>query len=503
MSLSSFSIAPSATRDIHLFELPPELMQLIFDHIVTSRLIERVMRIRIVNRHFKTYIDHSIVRLGLFGQRAGCPIHIDRLVRPTWGGRAQEASRSYIQSYILYQVHREYSTTSPLGRIRRAANALCENDGVTENEAVLACTSSLISLAMNVNLGTLLEKPKTDGSDKCSDRDLKADIYVAAVHLGKQSFVESLITNGTEFCAVAQRPDIRSTIFGDAFQAATMQGNLDMIKLLLSCIPEYRSAGVLPARRQRAILIGATMHGHQALFDFAFDLRPITLPKTKLEQMQHPDTSTIRNIIYATRSPKDWERVAAILEPDRRGFRRRRAGGCSTTWLHHGAYMASVEMVRHFLDKGAKLYSTRSHPDFNPLVTAIRTDNETIIRMLLDAGADPNLPPHSAMMNAVWKGNVSVVKLLLSRVSDIDQGGPPPIVIAVFKEDMEMFRLLRDHGARLDTPETGGWAMAVAKLHGLSSMVDVLVHEGVGEDVVLHHVATYKYEYWWYRQLWP
>lgn len=73
---------------------------------------------------------------------------------------------------------------------------------------------------------------------------------------------------------------------------------------------------------------------------------------------------------------------------------------------------------------------------------------------------------------------------------------PPPIVIAVFKENSGMFRLLRENGARLDTPETGGWAMALARSHEFCSMIDLLVREGVGKDVVLHRVAQADERLW-------
>lgn len=42
------------TYDMNLFQLPPEVVHLIFDRIVTSRILERVMRIRIVSRMSST-----------------------------------------------------------------------------------------------------------------------------------------------------------------------------------------------------------------------------------------------------------------------------------------------------------------------------------------------------------------------------------------------------------------------------------------------------------------
>ncbi|KAI3317813.1 hypothetical protein HD806DRAFT_526784 [Xylariaceae sp. AK1471] len=125
--------------------------------------------------------------------------------------------------------------------------------------------------------------------------------------------------------------------------------------------------------------------------------------------------------------------------------------------------------------------------------------------ILLDAGADPrgSSPWHTPLMEAAWKRSVDIAKTLLDHGADVNTGCPPPIVIAVLKEHLDMFRLLRDHGARLDTPETGGWAMAVADTYGLSSMKDLLVQQGVGQDVILHR-ASWKAEWEWsYSRMWP
>lgn len=306
----------------------------------------------------------------------------------------QPSSLSYFYSYIRYQILRTSSTTSPLGRIRRAANALCEIDGNTEYEAVLACINSLILLAMNTCPRLLLKEPKTHGVEECPDGDLKADIYVAAIYLGKTSYVESLIADGVEFCAVLGKPDVSSTIFGSALRAATIQGNVDMIKLLLSCIAEYRDAGILPAYRRREILKEASRHGHEATFDFALNTRPIN--------PEDPDVVVLEGLIICpTPCRQIYERVAAILGPNNSAVSR--AHRRPTSALQRSAFEANVEMVRYFLDKGASPNYTLRR-GWSPLISAIKADDETLFRMLFDAGADPNLgsPPNSTLLNAVW-----------------------------------------------------------------------------------------------------
>ncbi|KAI0869789.1 ankyrin repeat-containing domain protein [Hypoxylon argillaceum] len=447
------------TYDMNLFQLPPEVVHLIFDRIVTSRILERVMRIRIVSRLFKTYIDYSVFRLGLL-------IPLINQLRPIYPGPRPRPPiypmphppLSYIHSYIIYRVLWERSTTSSLSRIRRAATALCEEDGDAGNEAVLACIHSLVHLAISTYPNSLLKERRADELEKCSDEELKADIYVAAIYLNKHSYVESLIDDdGVEFCSVATRRGVHSTIFGDAFQVATMQGNLEMIKLLLSCIAEYREAGVLPQRQQHDIMESASMHGHQAAFDFALDMRPISLPKEGMSRRGNRDARALYNAIDCIPFPRSYERMAAMLGPDSRVFTQVHREG-PTSWLRRSAHLGNVEMVRYFLHQGAKPDFERRGPGHSPLLRAVQSQHETIIRLLLDAGADPNRPPppNTPLAFAVLKGNIPVVRLLLSHAANVNEGSPPPIVIAVFRENMVMFRLLREHGARLDTPETGG-----------------------------------------------
>ncbi|RYC66041.1 hypothetical protein CHU98_g149 [Xylaria longipes] len=464
---------------MHLFELPPELVQLIFEYIVKSRQLERVMRIRIVSRQFKANIDYLIFRLRLLSQLAYSDCSFRNMEHPF---RYKLALPSYVRSYLVYQVLRERSTTSSLGRIYRAAKAICEKDGNTGDEAVITCTNSLMRRAMATCIVTLLREPTAKERTKCSDADLEADLYVAAIYLDKQSYVEGLIADGVELC------DVCSGVFGSAFYAATRQGNL--------------------ASQQREILDSASFLGHQDAFDFALDMRPISLPEESETRRYNGDVRVLERAIRTMPSPQRHERVAAMLGPQNLVFRQRGIEGL-TGWLQHWAWLGEIDMVRYFLDKGADPNCIKHGCRKVPLFSATRSDNEAIVKVLLEAGADPNIPhppdldykspfiPHSPLMEAVWRGNIAIVKLLLSNGANVDYGRPPPIVLAAFKEHMVLFRLLREHGARLDTPETGGWAMALAKRDGLSSMVDVLVREGVGH---LHWVPT---KCWWRRSLFP
>lgn len=130
-------------------------------------------------------------------------------------------------------------------------------------------------------------------------------------------------------------------------------------------------------------------------------------------------------------------------------------------------------------------------------MAAVRNGTREIVQLILDHGADPNLGPiiDTPLMTAAFLSRISIAEMLLEIGAEADAGCPPPIIFAVWKEDMDMFRLLRGYGAKLDTPETGGWAMAMAQFYGLESMVDVLVQEGVEKDTILCRCPSREEKY--------
>jgi hypothetical protein len=52
--------------------------------------------------------------------------------------------------------------------------------------------------------------------------DLKADISVAAIYLGRKVYVGLPMIEGTQFCSTAERRDIYSSDFGYVFKQAAI-----------------------------------------------------------------------------------------------------------------------------------------------------------------------------------------------------------------------------------------------------------------------------------------
>ena len=119
------------------------------------------------------------------------------------------------------------------------------------------------------------------------------------------------------------------------------------------------------------------------------------------------------------------------------------AGVLAGTLLAHGAaynvYIAAVlgdtEYVRTALARDPSLANFEDSSHYYPISAAARRNDLEMVRLLLDAGANPSLPEEGAPLGgALW--------------------------IAVYQKQREMAKLLLEHGANPDTaPESSGPAI--------------------------------------------
>ncbi|KAK6064154.1 hypothetical protein SCUP234_13114 [Seiridium cupressi] len=470
---------------MNLFDLPNELVLLIFDHLPTSRNFTRLMRTRLVNRKFRDHVDGVVFRLRLLSDLLGFPWWVERVLRYRHVGWV-----GYVDAYLAYQVSREQSSETRLGQIGRVALALCEGDGRAVEMDVSACIDILVRLAAHRNAADMLGKPNDAKSDYRGSA-FEADLFVAAVYMGCEAYVGRLVMAGAKILGTVAGPYVHSKLFGVASRAATLQGHVGIMKLFLLTAANDPGSGLLLRPSKQVILRDSATYGHRAAYDFALDI---------LARDSRYAADGFESIVNITPWPDAYERAANLLEPEPR-LETRRHQRSAIVGFHVSITRGHVEMVRYFLERGVNpdpepehwgTYNPYGH--IAPLHAAVRCHNAEITRLLLDAGADPNwFPSHATVLRvAAWARNASIAKLLLERGADVNAGFPPPIVIAALKEDVAMFRLLREHGAKLDTPETGAWAMGLVRFHGLDSMADLLVDQGVGRNLAFHHVATEK-----------
>ncbi|KAI0836714.1 ankyrin repeat-containing domain protein [Hypoxylon sp. FL0890] len=474
---------------MQIFGFPTELVEHIFEAIAYSRDLKRFMRLRLVSRQFKYFVDDAIFHLRLLdipSVDVGFKTSSCRLDH--W--------RAYVVEYLAYQAWFEKEPTSLRGRIRRAAVTISELIGDTEQNAIKARVKSLCRLALGNRSWPcpdhpLFHAPTWPYPPGSSKEELEDDLCVAAVYLGYRPYIENLISQGHEFSYLG----VSSDVFGEIYGAATFKGDVSMLQLLMSTNPEYKQSQHLGSSLQRHILQGAAIFGHKDLFDFALDSRPIILDAGEREDSRrHPEYEYLRDAITSTRYPENYERGASMFIPTSKISKPSRRGG-QLARLTRKADAGHAAMVQYLLRNVSWLNRdtrpnrlTSDYNRYKPLVAAVRGGNPEVIRLLLDHGADPNWGPavDTALMAAARYSRLSMARMLLEAGAKVNEGYPPPIVLSVFKEDMDMFHLLRQYGARLDTPETGNWAMTMAEFYGLESMVGVLVWEGVERGAVLH-----------------
>lgn len=114
----------------------------------------------------------------------------------------------------------------------------------------------------------------------------------------------------------------------------------------------------------------------------------------------------------------DTERCRKLLEGgvpvDVRGFVRASGYDENETPLHKAVCNNHVETSKLLVEYGADVNAHRAG-DWTPLLLAVELENAEICRMLLSAGADPNLGngAWNPLNLACWRGNYEIVELLL------------------------------------------------------------------------------------------
>ena len=129
------------------------------------------------------------------------------------------------------------------------------------------------------------------------------------------------------------------------------------------------------------------------------------------------------------------DRLAALLDEDDSALNELSRDGM--TVLHLAVFFGHPETARLALDRGAALHA-RAVPFGTPmpLHSAVAGNHASAVRVLLEAGADPNAEQTSGwrpLHSAAQHGNLEIVRLLLQHGADPDLrtgGGRAPADVA-------------------------------------------------------------------------
>lgn len=102
--------------------------------------------------------------------------------------------------------------------------------------------------------------------------------------------------------------------------------------------------------------------------------------------------------------------------------------------------------------------------DGTPLLNvAIRCENESLVKKLINLGVNINIPSedrgYTPVMDAVWKGNKKITKLLIQKGADlntINKEGQTNLILAVGADKIDICKLLVENGANPDIKDQMG-----------------------------------------------
>jgi ankyrin repeat protein len=159
------------------------------------------------------------------------------------------------------------------------------------------------------------------------------------------------------------------------------------------------------------------------------------------------------------------------------------------------AFKGDVARVRALIDTDPSLVNRVD--DYNsyyvgcgaPLKNAAVGGHLDVVRLLLERGADPNLPeegiaPHGhALYSAVYNGHYEIAKLLLERGAYPNpevESSADAVWIAIRRGDLPMIELLASHGAAWKIPIAPAGELTYERIvaTGLRRAVNVLAHFG-------------------------
>ncbi|KAK8040266.1 hypothetical protein PG991_000054 [Apiospora marii] len=499
-----------------LFQLPAELLQLTFYFFVVSRDFKRAMRLRLVNQQFKTLVDETIFRYHIFhllaqdDQDDDCSFNTyeklsdyggrssynldDVPLATTVEGRSQQDWLNYIYPYLSAHALQGPPTGSPLYRVHRVAQAICKLDGDSGTEAVGHYVRELIPFAaaqasgMPSHAGLFL-----GGGPEPTDEALEADVRSAAVWLGKAAYIERLVAEGVRFC---QPRDVEDKdydcMFDHPLVVAAIRGDIEMIKTILGALepPEegeldndrwLASMGLMSVVRARqskpynhgVLIKNGLENGHREVIEFALESDEASCVYAFLDSFHLIPWVDIceraKGVIERHSDPEDFMPVDGLV--------RSVSSGCTDTVRYH--------LRRAYGKKGLDLGGPA--PDMlvgelhEMLCRAVRAGDESIVRLLLEEAHVDLRGKHRAIRDSrdnplqlsVIKGRIAIIRLLLDHGADPNGDGTegdvlraenmPPIVSAIVQERLDIFRLLRERGALLHTPRTGGAAMEAAR----------------------------------------
>jgi hypothetical protein len=380
--------------------------------------------------------------------------------------------------------------------IKRAAEIICERNGVSGEEALRGYVQQLCILSANNDaflrgnccLNTTHSKHHWTGQYFKGEQvysygaGMKGQLplLTAAAYLNCIPLVKELIEKG-------YNAQIGMQMLGSPARAAAIKGNVEVLELLLG------SSISAPSERLRAI-DGAIAASQLATLESALSFQYCNF--ADCPAITFTWVHALRKFCF--RNLDIFSRIEIVLSQHKYSVH----ASLPSFLAKAIACDESLDMVKHLLQKGAPVNRSPAQKDQDnePLRRAARYGSAESMKLLLQKGADVegrvfDLKPRP-LSYAAARGHLEMVRILLDFGADPNAGSPPPIVSAVRLEHAAMFKLLRRRGAIFGNSESGVVALRDAVVSGLESMVVLLLEDGArcGGQIVLAAVQNQQYD---------
>jgi uncharacterized protein len=128
--------------------------------------------------------------------------------------------------------------------------------------------------------------------------------------------------------------------------------------------------------------------------------------------------------------------------------------------------------------------NARDYDDVPALFVAAEIDDASMVRSLLEYGANPNIANKStgetALMRGATKGNIDIIALLIYTEADLDQldnGGETALIKAVRAGKPDIVRLLLEAGADHELSDYTGQTPLDHAIRGRDRRVEAIMRE--------------------------